>query len=274
MGKKEDWEELEKWQERQKTTVVDKYGINIYEENRTKENKKVEIVTKIMDKILKIILGIIIFILASAIIGAFLFAWFKFSQARKSVDADINDITKPFGEKIEIVSQDLDKNDNGKYTLTIKGNRKIIFTAIKHFGNMQDDFLENAKKYHFENWKDSEKSSFITNEAIDENGLLDYDIYIKITSYNEIDEAMKKIIKLAKYFEDQGMYYLAFDLYLKTDLGSKNNSGSSNNEHRIYVYNSYPYPEGFDPIKEAKKQYIEYIKLFNIKTDENILYEE
>ena len=266
MGNKEDWEELEKWQENQNTDVVDKYGINIYDKDRTKENKKIEMITKVMNKILKVILGIIIFLLIIAIIAAFSFIITRFSTVNKSVNADINDITRPFGEKVEIVSKDVDEKENGEYILRIKSNKNIVFKAIKNFGDMQDDFLENAKKYHFENWEDSDKSSFIVDESTDENGLLDYDIYIQITSYNEIDEATKKVVKLANYSEERGMYYLAFGLPIRTNLHIPDVE-LSDNSIILSPYNRYPYPKDFDPVAEVKKQYLFYIDFYNIKED-------
>ena len=151
MGNKEDWEELEKWNESKKA----QYGINLT--NMEKEKAKLDNWTKklkIFGKTLKIGWIIILIMLILIFITIIDIA---FSNMRNSFYVDVKeDIETRNFCKVKLISKDVVeapgyKNENGTFYFEIKKLPNVKFTAKKKYGTSMDDFAANFEKYLFEN---------------------------------------------------------------------------------------------------------------------------
>ena len=207
MGNKEDWEELEKWNESKKA----QYGINLT--NMEKEKAKLDNWTKklkIFGKTLKIGWIIILIMLILIFITIIDIA---FSNMRNSFYVDVKeDIETRNFCKVKLISKDVVeapgyKNENGTFYFEIKKLPNVKFTAKKKYGTSMDDFAANFEKYLFENWSADEKKYFKTEEYIEEyeglsEGLLNYRIYIEIENYDELLHSIDYIIDYLEYAEN------------------------------------------------------------------------
>ena len=77
-------------------------------------------------------------------------------------------------------------------------NNEIQFTAIRRFGNLSEDYMDNCHKYYFDKWENESKSNFVVNENRT-GDILEYDTYIKINTYEDLDKAMKNINDFVSY---------------------------------------------------------------------------
>ena len=210
MGNKEDWAELEKWNEINESKKVT-YGIDITD--MKKEKAKVDSWTNklnVFGKTLKIgwiiVLIIIIFMFITIINIAF-------SNMKNSFYVDVKkDIEARNFCKVKLISKDVVeapgyKNENGTFYFEIQKLPDVKFTVKKKYGTSMDDFDMNFEKYLFENWSTDEKKYFKIDEYIEENeglskGLLNYKIYIEIESYDELLHSTDYIIDYLEYAEN------------------------------------------------------------------------
>ena len=180
MGNKEDWEELEKWAENERLKRKQTFKMDIDSIDMHQRTKKMSIVINFLKAIFKTTK--IIFVLGAVIMGGavFTFANVGFSNFNSSVNADVDSIAQQYSIKMKIVSQETDENGNGTYLITLKNKKEIQFKAIKKYGDLKNDYEANYNKYVFEHWDSDIKEKFDIMEGLDENGMLNYEIYINV----------------------------------------------------------------------------------------------
>ncbi len=200
MEKNKDWEELEQWAENDKQTKIDTYKIDINDMDKNKNN--VDKVIKFFGTTIKASTAFFIILGAILIFNILLLVDIGISNVKTMSNADINSILDLYGtiEK-EIISKEVDENENGKYIFELKNNKEIRFTAIKNWGKISNDFTSQYQKYIFDNWNSDVKSKFEVSESIDENGMLTYENYISIEETSQISEATEYLIDFLEYAE-------------------------------------------------------------------------
>ena len=206
MGNKEDWEEIEKCERERNEKNKLKYGIDL--SNMDKEEAKVKRVVRTLNsagkglKILGIITSIVVIFIIFTLINIVL------SNMRSSFYVDVEkEIETLKGVKIELISKDVVeapgyKNENGTFYFKIKNLPEVQFTVIKNGGKSLNDYDSNLQKYLFNNWNSSEKEYFETEEYIDQDGLLYYSNYIRISEEKELEQATELILDFLEYAED------------------------------------------------------------------------
>lgn len=85
--------------------------------------------------------------------------------------------------------------------MALKNYPNIQFTAIKKWGNVQEDFADNYQKYLFNHWENDNKQYFSFKQEVDEQGLLHYQNYIVINENKTIEEATEDFINFLEYEE-------------------------------------------------------------------------
>lgn len=222
MDNKKDWEELEKWDEQRKLEQKEKFKIDFSELNQKREYKGVKALVKAMNitgKTLKVF-AIIIFTIAIFIVLLNVYVNFHNIKERTNVTV-VGTIENMYNIKIKIISQDIDEKENGIYKFELEENNEIKFTAIKNFGNLTEDFLDNYHKYYFDKWESPNKEYFIVEENIN-NEILDYDTHLLINNYGDIEKNVNIINEFVDFCGTK--FYPSWQIYLK-----KGNS-------RIYPY--------------------------------------
>lgn len=199
MGNKEDWEELEKWEESRKQEQKEKFRLDFSEIQKNKEHKGVNTVVKgmkIAGKTIKIG-GIITAIIIIAIVILIFDLIISNINSKTNVNPE-KTIESMYNTKIDLVNKDIDEKENGRYTFKMSDNNEIQFTAIRRFGNLSEDYMDNCHKYYFDKWENESKSNFVVNENRT-GDILEYDTYIKINTYEDLDKAMKNINDFVSY---------------------------------------------------------------------------
>ena len=201
MGNKEDWEELEKWAENERLKRKQTFKMDIDSIDMHQRTKKMSIVINFLKAIFKTTK--IIFVLGAVIMGGavFTFANVGFSNFNSSVNADVDSIAQQYSIKMKIVSQETDENGNGTYLITLKNKKEIQFKAIKKYGDLKNDYEANYNKYVFEHWDSDIKEKFDIMEGLDENGMLNYEIYINVDKDGDIEQATEYLINFLEYAE-------------------------------------------------------------------------
>ena len=243
MGNKEDWEELEKWNENRIQQERKKYKIDYDKINKRKEKKKVEHVVKGLKITGNFLKAIIIIVIIIGIYKVSIISYVNFKNMRRNVDFSvIESIENMYNVKTKIVSQDIvDEKGNGVYKLELEDNSEIKFTAIQEARKGKEDFLDNSHKYYFDKWNSPNKKYFIVNENT-ENEILDYSTYIEINNYEDLEKSTNMIIEFAEFCGSK--FYPSWNIYLEKD------------NERIYPYSTTGMSKE-DVIKKAKELYKE-----------------
>lgn len=241
MSKKDDWKELEFWDESRKETEKEKYGyIQNYSENEQQRKKVDKVVQgmKVTGKTLKFVFFIIVAIIIG-IVALLLYINISNMNFRKNIDV-IQTMETMYQIEIDTVSKNVDEENNGTYYLQLKNNPEIKFIATKEKSVMKEDFLANCHKYYFEHWNSPNKKYF---EIVEEekNGFLNYETYIEIDNYDDI-EPMVKIINEFMNFSSDMYSSCAWKIYLKKD------------DYTIYPY-QHSGMTNEEAIDNAKKEY-------------------
>lgn len=213
MDKKE-LEEFKKWEYERKQEQIDKYGIDLSEiqiKNRKKKKKKVvTFLSRLGEFFRKFV--VITFTLAVFITLFLISVWFLDMNERVDINVE-KTFQNLYNIEVKILKQDTSgRTNNGKYYLQRKDEPKIKFTAVKNYGSLANDYLDQIIKYYFELWDSNDKKYFTVNENM-ENGLLRYELYVD--NYPNIGVAAEVFVNFAKFC---GNDYKAFwDIYIVTD---------------------------------------------------------
>ena len=237
MDNKEDWEELERWNESRIESQKEKFGIEYdkYNNLNTKEQrKKIDKVVKglnIIGKALKI-LAILIFTIAIFLV--LLTVYINVSNLKERTDVPVVEtIENKYNVKIKIISQDIDEKENGIYKFELEENNEVQFTAIKNFGSLTEDFLDNYHKYYFDKWNSPNRGYFIVEENI-KDGILDYDTHLIINNYEDIEKNVNIINEFVDFCGTK--FYPSWEIYLKKEnsrIYPYDNSGMSKEDAMI-----------------------------------------
>ena len=205
MGKKEDWEELEKWNQRKEEENKEQYGIDL--SNISNEHKKVKKFAKALNFIGKMFIGsgIIIFLIGLFLLTVLISIILSNQKNSFYIDVKKGIETSNFC-KVKLISKDVVKsyglnNENGIYYFEVKKCPEITFTAIKKGGINKYDYAGHLQKYLFVNWDNQNKAKFKTEEYINNNGLLNYKNYIESTNFDEVMQSTEDIIQFLQYAE-------------------------------------------------------------------------
>ena len=244
MGNKEDWEELEKWQERRKEEQKEKFRVDFSEIGEKREYKGVNNVVKGMKIAGKTIKfgGIITIIVIIAIVILIFDLIISNINAKTNVKAE-KTIESMYNTNIELVSKDIDDKENGKYIFKLSDNSEIQFTAIKKYGSLSEDFSDNCHKYYFDKWNSSDKKYFTIIDRTNE--ILDYDTYISINNEKDLDMAMNAINEFADFCGEN--FSFTWRIYLKKG------------DYTIYPYQQSGMTKE-DATNNAKELYNKYLK--------------
>lgn len=254
MENKEDWEEIEKWAEKDKQEFVEKFGVDFDQIDIEKQSKKMNIFSKIIKGISK---SVIYILLAIIILFLVFLTVYAFNEMDNSTIANVERrLEKEWAIRLKEISRDTDEKGNGTYTFTLKKNKNVIFTAIKDGKHLSNDFYAQCHKYFFDTWDSKNKKAFIVEEHF-ENNLLYFETDIEIEKYDEIDDAVNKAWALI----ERGEKYLSYswNISIKKD------------DFKIPVYQRLPMTKE-EAIVAVKKDYLIYLKnnslIENIPTEE------
>lgn len=241
MSEKDDWKELEEWEQNRRANEKEKYGINI-QDIKPHKIKWIDKIVKFMKTvgITYVVFATIIFIIAFIAVGIYLYV--KYMDIKSQVDIDFVDtIESMYNIKIDIISQDTDNRGNGSYVIKPK-NSDFIFNAIKNKGNLKEDYIAHLQKYYFDKWESETKENFKIVEK-EENTILNYETYIEIDNYEELIKAVESINEFYEYSKQR--LFASWNVYIKY------------NNSRIYPYTSSS-NNTEDAMNNAKQQF-EYI---------------
>ncbi len=228
-------------------------GNYINQVNKKEIDKMVNIMHYIW-KILKII------ILLAIIVGFIIFfiALYLFKD-QYSPDL-LTELNRKYNEKFVIISQ-IEKDDHiYLYKISPKNNKEIVFNAYQRITAIQDDYRATAIKYYLENYEKEnsiqgleEKEnmySLINNEDIK---FLDFDFWININGYKDIEPSTSTIYNIKKYISQ----------YVSTDDVFTLNGKIKKDGYTSPV--SYTDKDELDNlIYEEKYYYINYLKENNL----------
>ena len=263
MGKKEEWEEIEKFERKEEQKKLEEYrGVDVtkeYEEilNKPKNNVRKRIILNIAKSILKILILFLIIYVAYNFYTLFTVILSNITNVH-NVDVE-ESIETSTNIKIDLISENIDKNElKEEYYFKIEKFPQIQFKAVKNYGIEKNDLSANLHKYLFGNWDNQNKSKFQIYENRTKEGLLEYETYININTYDELQEGTNLIIEFLEYMEnwnikngevikviykqaDEFVYPLG-QIYLMED------------ENKISPYREW-YQTKQDIINEAKEQF-------------------
>ena len=225
MGNKEDWEEIQKWQQQQEEK--NKEYIN-FEEFNKKSKKKINTFNIIANLGIKSALitsiGIGIAVLALAIIT--IYALF-YIVTPKNV---LKSLEEAYGEKFEIIEDfgAKDSNSRGLYIVSPKNNKNIAYTykvrlnksckdiQFKMLNTTQvrsdNDYSAQRTKYYIEHCENQEllQDIQIDETTVDYKGIefLRYSLGVELNDYFEIEEKTEKAYKLAIAKQYEVLHYI------------------------------------------------------------------
>lgn len=153
------------------------------------------------------------FILMAAI-SCLLIGIFLVNLAQQLLPKDVEKyLSEIYGEtKFKIVEQNTDQNGVGTYVMTPKKNQDIIFYVYSSGRNIKEDYSQRRLKYYIEHCEDTDLTEALTiqSNTEEENGIsfLKYEVTIDISSYEELEKAVKQAYDLTEYLkkQDETMY--------------------------------------------------------------------
>ena len=102
--------------------------------------------------------------------------------------------------KLELISKNVDDKGNGTYIFQSKKIPEIEVHVIRYTRNTwNDDLTSRVIKYFFEKWENPDKNLFKVEEEYNENGLLYYDLYIDVETYEDFEYALDLIIDFLEF---------------------------------------------------------------------------
>lgn len=220
MGKKEDWEELEKWNNKriQLESLNNPYAEDI---DMDAQNKKVDrfinrlkVTGKVTMAFLILVLLLIIFIIGVV--------WdLVFADMMKGGIEPKEAIEGMYNTSVKLVYKDVDRKKDGKYIFKLSDNPEITFTVVKKYKSLSEDYADNCHKYYFEKWTSEKKKNFVVTENKDK-GILEYNTYIEINTYEDLENGISAICDFIDY--SGSAFFPSWEIYLKKG------------EYRIYPY--------------------------------------
>lgn len=237
MENKEDWKELEQWEQKRKQIEQEKYGVPLEEiKNKKAKVSFIQTTRNVKDMpFLKWILGIVV------VIVAVLFLLNRiYSGLNPNPEKDlVKSLSQNYNMEVMMVSKV--EKEITEYIMAPKENLEITFKAIRNSAtSYQDDYTDQSQKYFFEKWDSPNKNIFQIEDSIKE-GFLEYSMYIEIKQYTQLEKAVKEISNFisytGKWYQPSWMIYLKVqDNRIVTDYHSGMSAEDRENEYkRRYV---------------------------------------
>lgn len=116
------------------------------------------------------------------------------------------------GQKFSVVEKQVDSRDNGIYKMKAKKYPEIVFNVYYQYRTIIEDYSSQRLKYHIEHCPNQEWIKQLTIEESEEEKLgvkfLKYDVWIDISSYEEIEHAVSLAYDITRYLrqQDETMY--------------------------------------------------------------------
>ncbi len=135
MDNKDEWKELEQWEENRKIENKEKFGLDFNKINMKKKEKRMNIFAKVLNTIGKT--GLVVFTLISLILAfsVFMLINVNFSNIKTRANIDVEIVLDKYHIKAKIIEKEIDEHENGKYIFELKNNKEIKFTVIKKMGS-------------------------------------------------------------------------------------------------------------------------------------------
>ena len=202
MNQEKNNKEIEEWKKLCESKI---YNQELHE----KSKKRVKIFSNIISHITKFITSLSIGTFIAIFIAAFVLIYAYFYIALpKNVLKSLEELYD--GEKFEIVEDFGAKNGHsrGLYIVSPKKNKNIQFKMYNTNQVRSDnDYSAQRTKYYIEHCEDKELLNGIQIEEFTfdykDVEFLHYTLKIEVKDYNELDEAVEKAYKLAKYLHSQ-----------------------------------------------------------------------
>ena len=200
--------------------------------------------------IISVILGIAYFL-----ISAFLF--------RDLYSPDLlTELKRKYNEDFVIISHIEKDNHINIYTISPQNNKDIIFNAYQRITSIQDDYRNSVIKYYLKKYEQQnyingieEKDSTYSLPNCKDVEFLDFDFWINVSRYEDIEEATTQIYNIKNFISQ----------YVKTDtIFTLNGKIKIDNYKSPVSYTNADTLENL--IYEEKYYYINYLKENNLDT--------
>ena len=115
MDNKDEWKELEQWEENRKIENKEKFGLDFNKINMKKKEKRMNIFAKVLNTIGKT--GLVVFTLISLILAfsVFMLINVNFSNIKTRANIDVEIVLDKYHIKAKIIEKEIDEHENGKY---------------------------------------------------------------------------------------------------------------------------------------------------------------
>ena len=115
MDNKDEWKELEQWEENRKIENKEKFGLDFNKINMKKKEKRMNIFAKVLNTIGKT--GLVVFTLISLILAfsVFMLINVNFSNIKTRANIDVEIVLDKYHIKAKIIVNEIDEHENGKY---------------------------------------------------------------------------------------------------------------------------------------------------------------
>lgn len=208
MNNDNEWNEIQKWENKRKEQEFDKYGINISEIDLNKTKKKMnKFMILIHSTNFTAIFGILFIVFIIISILAVNYENFVFMTINSKIEKEMN---QKYDLNVSIWSKVKYENEKYyKFKMYSNDNEKIEFTAIDKDNKIVDDYINRRHKYFFEKWQGRNKSNFVVS-SYENNDLLAYETYIE--DFENLENAIENIIEFASFCNDK--YISEWSIYL------------------------------------------------------------
>ena len=138
----------------------------------------------------------------------------KYQEIENKLHVDpVETISLMYNKNVKVVSRDIDEDKNGTYILTTKENEEIRFYAVVNWNSLTQDYSDRCQKYYYEKWQNDNKNLINVSEYINDNKILEYEQYIKIDKYEQIEEAVSLLCEFKEFagkdfFPDWNIYLI------------------------------------------------------------------
>lgn len=202
MDNKNDWKELQEWENKKREDEYDKYGLNISNIDIKKQRKSVNKVIGFIHtlNISTILIFVFLIFIIVSIIGVGL-SNFEFMTINSKLEKEMKErynLDVTIWNKVKYESEEY-----YKFQMYANDVEKIEFTAIYKNNKVTDDYKERKLKYYFDLWRDEQKDKFKVKES-EHNNMLSYEIFID--NIDKIEEATNIIMKFADFCEEKYIY--------------------------------------------------------------------
>ena len=180
MTNNNDWEELNKWEEKRKKDEIEKYGFDISNMNMNKRNRTMNRILKALKSfnIITICIFIFLIIVAFSMVSTF-FSNFQFKMSDYGVKKYI---MEKYNLDVTIFEKTREPNKNYMILkMYTNDTEKIEFSVMNKYNKYTDDYIMQRHKYYFNLWLSLNEVKFNVKEKEEKGLLIKYEIYLEDT---------------------------------------------------------------------------------------------